>query len=222
MKKYLLLLILPFIFLNIVKAEEYDSCYDSFNKVTFSVSSFIFGYYRIRPTITDFDNSKVYYVKFFPNTDEFDITKIIDHVLIWDSSGNGICTGSDVFSNSNCAIENINYDTVNNIISFSGSNIINGSMIQLLISYNPSNDLTNTPLVFTTDSNSFNTCLSNSSSNSNSVYSSFITLYLDRIGYLANGFTTNPYLLAMVGIIFSFIVLEILLHLIHLKGGYKK
>lgn len=53
-------------------------------------------------------------------------------------------------------------------------------------------------------------------------YSSFLTIYFDRFLYLANGFTTNPYLLAMISIIFSFVVLEIFLLFFHLKGGRRK
>lgn len=55
-----------------------------------------------------------------------------------------------------------------------------------------------------------------------STYSNFLTIYFDRLIYLANGFTTNPYLLAMIGIIFSFVVLEIFLLFFHLKGGRRK
>lgn len=65
-------------------------------------------------------------------------------------------------------------------------------------------------------------CIPSPPQPSNNVLSSFITLYLDRISYLANGFTTNPYLLSMIAIIFAFIVLELFLHIFHLKGGYKK
>lgn len=53
-------------------------------------------------------------------------------------------------------------------------------------------------------------------------YSSFLTLYINKINYLANGFTTNPYLIAMIGIIFAWVVLELLLKILHLRGGYKK
>lgn len=55
-----------------------------------------------------------------------------------------------------------------------------------------------------------------------SIYSNFLTLYFDRFNYLANGFTTNPYLLTMIGIILAWVVLELLLHIIHIRGGYKK
>lgn len=54
------------------------------------------------------------------------------------------------------------------------------------------------------------------------VYSNFLTLYIDRLEYLANGFTENPYLLAMIGIIFSWIVLELFLKILHIRGGYRK
>ena len=57
---------------------------------------------------------------------------------------------------------------------------------------------------------------------SDNIYSSFLTLYIDKINYLTNGFTNNPYLLAMIGIIFSWIVLELFLQILHLRGGYKK
>lgn len=53
----------------------------------------------------------------------------------------------------------------------------------------------------------------------NIVYDSFLNLYTEKLEYLANGFTNNPYLLAMIGIIFSFIVLEITLKLFHMRGG---
>lgn len=51
----------------------------------------------------------------------------------------------------------------------------------------------------------------------NNVYSSFLTLYVDKITYLAEGFTTNPYLIAMIGIIFSWVVLEITLKIINIR-----
>lgn len=54
------------------------------------------------------------------------------------------------------------------------------------------------------------------------VYSNFLTLYIDRLEYLANGFTENPYLLTMIGVIFSWIVLELFLKILHMKGGYHK
>lgn len=56
----------------------------------------------------------------------------------------------------------------------------------------------------------------------NSVYSNFLMLYIDRIEYLANGFTENPYLLAMIGIIFTWVALELFLRILHLRGGYNK
>lgn len=49
------------------------------------------------------------------------------------------------------------------------------------------------------------------------VYSEFLTIYLNKITYLTEGFTNNPYLLAMIGIIFGFIVLEIVLKLLNIR-----
>lgn len=49
------------------------------------------------------------------------------------------------------------------------------------------------------------------------VYSGFLTIYFDRITYLAEGFTNNPYLIAMIGIIFGFVVLDILLKILHIR-----
>lgn len=49
------------------------------------------------------------------------------------------------------------------------------------------------------------------------VYSGFLTIYFDRITYLAEGFTNNPYLIAMVGIIFGFVVLDVLLKIINIR-----
>ena len=62
-------------------------------------------------------------------------------------------------------------------------------------------------------------CLPNSGGGQteDNVYSNFLTLYLDRITYLANGFATNPYLLTMIGIIFAWIVLEITLKIINIR-----
>ena len=51
----------------------------------------------------------------------------------------------------------------------------------------------------------------------NNVYSGFLTIYFDRIVYLAEGFTNNPYLIAMVGIIFGFVVLDLLLKIINIR-----
>ena len=45
----------------------------------------------------------------------------------------------------------------------------------------------------------------------NNVFSNFLTLYINKLTYLANGFIENPYLLVMIGIIFSFIILELFL-----------
>ena len=56
----------------------------------------------------------------------------------------------------------------------------------------------------------------------NEVYSNFLSLYTEKLSYLANGFTTNPYLLAMIGIIFSFVFLELFLQILHIRGGYHK
>lgn len=56
----------------------------------------------------------------------------------------------------------------------------------------------------------------------NEVYNNFVTLYIEKIQYLAEGFMSNPYLVAMVGIIIGWIVLELFLRILHLKGGYKK
>lgn len=53
------------------------------------------------------------------------------------------------------------------------------------------------------------------------IYSNFLTLYLNRITYLAEGFTTNPYLLTMVGIIFGFVVLEITLKILNIRRRKK-
>lgn len=53
------------------------------------------------------------------------------------------------------------------------------------------------------------------------VYSGFLTIYFDRIIYLAEGFTNNPYLIAMVGIIFGFVVLDILLKILHIRRKKK-
>lgn len=55
-----------------------------------------------------------------------------------------------------------------------------------------------------------------------SIYGNFIELYTNKIEYLANGFTNNPYLLTMIGIIFAWVVLELFLKILHLRGGYKK
>lgn len=49
------------------------------------------------------------------------------------------------------------------------------------------------------------------------VYSGFLTIYFDRITYLAEGFTNNPYLIAMIGIIFGFVVLDLLLKIINIR-----
>lgn len=56
----------------------------------------------------------------------------------------------------------------------------------------------------------------------NNVYSNFLTLYTDRLNYLAEGATNNPYLITMIGIIFAWVVLELFLHILHLRGGYHK
>lgn len=50
----------------------------------------------------------------------------------------------------------------------------------------------------------------------------FLTIYIDRLTYLSEKTIENQYMLAFVGIIFGFIVLEITLHIIHIRGGYKK
>ena len=57
---------------------------------------------------------------------------------------------------------------------------------------------------------------------SNQVLNNFITIYADKITYLATGVVENPYLMCWVGIIFSFVVLELFLHILHIRGGYKK
>lgn len=57
---------------------------------------------------------------------------------------------------------------------------------------------------------------------SNEVYNNFMEIYIEKIEYLAKGFMENPYLVAMVGIIIGWIVLELFLRILHLRGGYKK
>lgn len=54
------------------------------------------------------------------------------------------------------------------------------------------------------------------------VYSSFLEIYKDRLIYLTEGFTTNPYLIAMIGIIISFIVLELLLKIINIGRNRRR
>lgn len=56
----------------------------------------------------------------------------------------------------------------------------------------------------------------------NEVYSSFLEIYKDRLIYLTEGFTTNPYLIAMIGIIISFIVLELLLKIINIGRNRRR
>ena len=57
---------------------------------------------------------------------------------------------------------------------------------------------------------------------SNEVYNNFMEIYIEKIEYLAKGFMENQYLVAMVGIIIGWIVLELFLRILHLRGGYKK
>lgn len=55
-----------------------------------------------------------------------------------------------------------------------------------------------------------------------SVYNTFLGLYVGKIQYLAEGFIENEYLFSMVAIIFAWVVLEMFLRILHLRGGYKK
>ena len=52
--------------------------------------------------------------------------------------------------------------------------------------------------------------------------SDFLTVYTDRLEYLATGCYENKYLFSMIVIIFWFVVLELTLRIIHIRGGYKK
>ncbi len=54
---------------------------------------------------------------------------------------------------------------------------------------------------------------------SNTPIIGFINIYVDRLGFLANGFLDNPYLFSFVAIIFLWCILELFLYL--LKGRRK-
>ena len=53
------------------------------------------------------------------------------------------------------------------------------------------------------------------------IYGTFLDLYFNKLNYLATGFIQNEYLITMIGIIIAWIVLELLLKILNLRGGKK-
>ena len=196
-----------------VYAEEYKTCFDKYKIGTVSFESQSAYWNYILPVLPVTETSTTYYVRFFPNENFTGYNNVY-----FSSSPKAVHTDGTL---TDYYIGNMNFDVNNQILSFkTTSNLQNIIGIKQLIYTFRSNYtvLKDSPVIMSTNIEDVTTC-EDIPEPSDNVYSNFLSLYTEKLEYLANGFTNNPYLLAMIGIIFSFIVLEITLKLFKMRGG---
>lgn len=234
MKKYFFLLLLPFIFFNNVYADDEPVYYCSSSANKIITGNFISGYHNpfgtSKPSafycsysyngVVEVQENTSYSFKFMSSVSSSSPQRV--SFMYYDSNKEYLSFTSPRVSNDTNFFTNIITPSNTKYIYFCLYNVwsssVNTSTSVLYegSEYNTNNSITS-PII------EYQQCpADNPVDPSDNVYSDFISLYLNRITYLANGFTTNPYLLAMIGIIFSFIVLEIFLRIFHLRGGYRK
>lgn len=210
--KLLSVFILIFGLCNRVYAEEYNTCFDKYKVGIYKFGTMHQYFIELEEYIPVEPNTK-YYIKFFttPNFTGTTQTIFSQDLYATDINKNSIGT---------CYKKEERMDYNEQTYTFKTCNKTNIAYIKPWI-YTYNNNygvLENTPIVMSTNLEDLGTC-PEVTPTQDSVYTSFLTLYTDKINYLANGFTSNPYLLAMIGIIFSFVVLELFLKILHLKGG---
>lgn len=218
--RFLGIFILIFGFENYVYAEEYNECFDEYKVGNITLNFYTNYFERIKPSIQNIKPNTTYYVRFFPSekyTCGYGGTCFGSSPFFWDINSQRI---------NDLELSNINFDIENQILSFKTPNNENIYYLGLTVYKDESNYqvLNNAVMIISENESDVLSCPGSEEPEpgENSVYSTFLTLYIDRISYLAKGFTENPYLLAMIGIIFSFIVLELFLKILHLKGGKYK
>lgn len=200
-----------------VFAEEYNACFDKYKigEVSFEYKSTYWN--DILPVLPANEPNTTYYVRFFPNENYTGYNNTYFSTTLTAIHTDG--TTSWYYPDGN----KVDFDVNNQIISFkTKSNLGNVTGLKVSIyTYNSNyNVLEDSPVIMSTNLDDVMECKNTPAQDS--VYSSFLTLYTDKISYLAEGFTKNPYLITMIGIIFSFVVLELFLKILHLKGGYRK
>ena len=203
----------------IVYADEYDNCFDEYKLGNVETVYSGFGYMeRMRPSLI-VEPNKRYYVRLFPKasyTCSNEGCFVAQNTNIWNQNSQSLGT---------VTLSYLNFDKNTNILTLDTPNNANLYYLGLNIRTSSGNTLKNqvvgTPLIYSDNIDDIKSCPQVAPEGSQ-IYDDFLTIYVDRFNYLGNGLLENPYLFVFAGIIFSFVVLEIFLHILHIRGGYKK
>lgn len=199
-----------------VYAEEYNTCFDEYKVGTYTFT-YQSTYWVSLNEYIPVEPNTTYFIKFFSTTN---FTGSRNN--FFSSDLNAFNKNKEAISGCYFSTNNLNYNE--QTYSFKTCNIENVAFIKPNI-YTFSNNYTvleNTPIVISTNLEDLLTCPPEPPAPENNVYSNFLTLYTDRLNYLAGESANNPYLKAMIGIIFAWVVLELFLKILHLRGGYHK
>ena len=165
-------------------------------------------------------NSTVWYYKVFPS-DNIDISSVYYQLRYTYPEAS-----TDQYANTNatCTFSN-------NIITCSFNSNFNYYFRLVFVvqpdvsdvTLTPINAFVGTPLLFSTNLSDIENCtLIQPESEVDVTYNSFLTVFLDRFEFLASSFVSNPILFTFAGILFTWVILELFLRILHIRGGYKK
>jgi hypothetical protein len=238
MKKYILTLLLIFSLFTAVNvnAEEYDSCYadylvDNYSWLSSKVSHYVVESDSWKSSsmnsslsllyLFPVKSNTTYYLKFFVS----DInSSLLDRVYLYDENKNYLTF-------SNAGDFDYSYDSDNYMLILNIPENANYSYLSLVFTYQYFNkssfafadvDLSECPSIkdeTVTPSNPDNPSVVETEQSK--IFANFYTLFLDKLKFISNYATNNYLFLAFLGVILSFIVLELFLNL-YRGGGYRK
>lgn len=220
--RFLGIFILIFGSIQVVNAEgqEYKECFDEYLIGTTTLQSVNSTQQRVRPSIIDkVTAGKTYYLRFFPETNFECSTSngiCFNEIWTWDSNNTFILGVSW-----NDQLGRTNFDKENQVLTFTTKENVDIKYVAPIIySYQSNyNVLNGVKFILSDNLEDVLTCKDQAE---DSVYTNFLSLYLNKMEYLAGEFTNNPYLLTMIGIIIAWIVLELFLKILHMRGGKSK
>lgn len=195
-----------------VYAEEYNECFDTYKIGNITLAN-VSGDSSVRYIFPQLpvEANKTYYIRFFSTTTPTCSSNIC-------FNNNPSYYGDNSFVG-DLATE-ISWDNNNQVLTLKVPNNENIKYVRLKVRQNLRSYISGTPYIASNQLNNVLTC--NSPQPNDDPITEFTEIYTDRLEYLGTESMNNNYMLAFIGVIIGFIVLEIFLRIFHIRGGYKK